>query len=466
MAFYTRETLPELLAEATDKSAAAYLFVGDRFLCQQASAQLEKKFLANGGMVHALDGESEDPARTISRLRSFSLLPGHQLYRISDTRLFYSKKVAKSLWSRIVAAKNENKPDTAARHLRSMMTACGLDPSKPEDDPAELGSHAWKKHFDFPHPGGDLSWLTVLLTRGLKESSTAPKTSGQDPAALLQETLEAGIPTKNILLLLAEEVDKRKRFYKYLKDRQVVVDLSVDKGAGSKAQKAQKTVLMDLINTTLKRMGKTMAPGVVEQLLDRVGFYPVAVVMETEKLCLSLGSRKQIKQEDLDDLVGRTRQEALFELTGAIGRQQLAASLAVIVRLLDNQVHPLAVIATLRNYARKLLLFKVLQQQHIYGYTPGMPANLFQRQCLPALKKNSRWKQELSGHPYALYMQFNTASNFPSTRLQQWLQLILQAEGRLKGSPFAPLTVLQHLVLSMLLVDGHNVGNAGETASG
>lgn len=456
MAFYTKENLPELLAGVTDSPACAYLFVGDRFLCRQASAQLEKKLLTDGGTVHALDGESENPARIISRLRSFSLLPGRQLYRINDTRLFYSKKVAKSLWSRIIAAKTENKPDTAARHLRSMMTACGLEPSNPEDNPAELGSHAWKKYFDFPHPGGDLSWITPLLSRGLKESSTAPKTSGQDPAALLQETLEAGIPTENILLLLAEEVDKRKRFYKYLKDRQVVVDLSVDKGAGSKAQKAQKSVLMELINTTLKEMGKTMAPGVTEQLLDRVGFYPVAVVMETEKLCLSLGRRNQIEQKDLNALVGRTRQEALFELTGAIGKQQLATSLAITARLLDNQVHPLAVIATLRNYARKLLLFKVLQQQRVYGYTPGMQANLFQRQCLPAMKNNSRWKQELSGHPYALYMQFKTASKFSSARLQQWLQLILQAEERLKGSPFAPLTVLQHLVLSMLLFDGHN----------
>lgn len=452
MTLYTREKLPQLLRDTAKQPAGVYLFIGDRYLCRQAATQLENTLLAGGGTVHALDGENEDPATIASRLRSFSLLPGRQLYRITDTRLFYSKKVAKSLWSRVVAARADNKPDTAARHLRSMMTACGLDPASADDDPAKLSAQAWKKQFDFPHPGGDLSWISSLLTQVAKKPPTTSTTSAQDPLIHLQQTLESGIPGNNILLLLAEEVDKRKRFYKYLKDKQVVIDLSVDTGSGSKAKKIQKTVLVDLINSTLREMGKTMAPAIMDQLLDRVGFYPVAVVMETEKLCLSLGKRERIEQQDLDALIGRTRQEAMFELTGAIGNHQLAQAIAITVHLLDNQVHPLAIIATLRNFTRKLLLFNVLQQQPQYGVTPGISANLFQRQCLPALKENSRWQQELTGHPYALYMQFITASKFSTAGIKQWLQLILQAEKRLKGSPLDPLTVLLHLLLSMLFI--------------
>ncbi len=453
MAVFTREKLSDLLAMASQQSSVVYLFIGDRFLCRQASTQLEDVLLADGGTVHALDGENEDPATTVSRLQSFSLLPGRQIYRISDSRLFHSKKVAKALWTRVVSAQSENKPETAARHLRAMMTSCGLNPANPDDDPVKLTAGEWKKLFDFPHPDGDISWITRLLTVETKEKTGAV---GKDPAALLEKALESGIAKNNILILLAEEVDKRKRFYKYLKKHQVIVDLSVDKGAGSKAQKVQRGVLVELMTTTVREMGKTMAPQVMDQLLERVGFYPVAVVMETEKLCLSLGKRKRIELADLNALIGRTRQEALFELTGAISDRQPGLALTIAGRLLDNQIHPLAIIATLRNYARKLLLFKVLQQQPQYGYTPGMPANIFQHQCLPALKNNSRWKQELSGHPYALYMQFTTASKFSATRLQSWLQLILSAERRLKGSPIDPLTIIHHLLLSMLISQEHD----------
>ena len=457
MAVFTREKLPDLLATARQQPSTVYLFVGDRFLCRQACARLEEVLLADGGTVHALDGENEAPATTVSRLQSFSLLPGRQIYRISDTRLFHSKKVAKGLWTRVVSALGDNKPETAARHLRAMMTSCGLDPASFDDDPAKLKAGEWKQRFDFPHPGGDLSWVTGLLKEETNKKTAAAGTADREPAALLRKALESGVAKNNILILLAEEVDKRIKFYKYLKKNQVIVDLSVDRGTGSKAQKVQRGVLVELITTTVREMGKTMAPQVMDQLLDRIGFYPVAVVMETEKLCLSLGERNRIELNDLNALIGRTRQEALFELTGAIGDRQPARALTIAGHLLNNQVHPLAIIATLRNYARKLLLFKVLQLQPQYGYTPGMPANNFQRQCLPALKNQSRWKQELSGHPYALYMQFATASGFSVTRLQDWLQLILRAEQRLKGSPLDPLTVLHHLLLSMLITHDHDV---------
>ncbi|RUM34974.1 MAG: hypothetical protein DSY58_07585 [Desulfobulbus sp.] len=209
-------------------------------------------------------------------------------------------------------------------------------------------------------------------------------------------------------------------------------------------------VLQDQVNQILKRMNKTMAPQVAAQLFERVGFHPVAVVMEMEKLALYVGEASRITVEDLNAVVGRTRQEALFELTQAIGDKKLDQALIIASRLQENSIHALAIIATLRNFARKLLLFSALQSQKEYGVFPGMAPQVFQQQCLPALKKNDRWKNELSGHPYAVNMQFKTAAGFSMTTLQSWLPLILEAEMRLKGSPIAPETVIQHLILSML----------------
>jgi len=194
-----------------------------------------------------------------------------------------------------------------------------------------------------------------------------------------------------------------------------------------------------------------MPPKVAGQLFERVGFHPVAVVMETEKLALYVGDAKQITLDDLNSVVGRTRQEALFELTHAIGQKDLETALLIASRLQENGIHGLAVLATLRNYTRTLLLFRALQDQEEYGVQTNMPPKVFQQQCLPGLKKNERWKKELSGHPYAVYMQFKTASAFSLSLLTSWSQLVLAAEMRLKGSPIDADTVLQHLLLSMLL---------------
>ncbi len=451
MPVYTRDKLEPLYREAEKNPHTLYLLIGDRFLCRETAGRLEKALLAGGGTVHSIDGEEEDPARTTSRLRSFSLLPGRQIYRITDTRLFHSKKIAGSLWKRILKARAENQTETAARNLLAMLAAGGLDPSHSDSDPAGLSPAEWKKCFDFAHPGGDLSWTTALLAGAPPATEKGAGGSNNDPAATLQEVLEAGIPKNNLLVLLAEEVDKRKRLYKYIKEHQVVIDLSVEQGASSRAKKAQKSVLSELVAKTLNEMEKTMAAGVMEQLFDRVGFYPVAVVMETEKLCLSVGDRQQIRMQDLDGIVGRTRQEALFELTGAIGNRQLGQALVTCERLLNNGIHPLAIVATLRNSVRTLLLFKSLQEQPEYGYSIGMQANVFQQQCLPKLKEQQRWKQELSGHPYAVFMQFKTAASFPLALLTSWLQQILKTEQRLKGSPLEPLTVLQHLLITILV---------------
>jgi DNA polymerase-3 subunit delta len=97
-----------------------------------------------------------------------------------------------------------------------------------------------------------------------------------------------------------------------------------------------------------------------------------------------------------------------------------------------------------------MLLFRALQELPEVGYNASMSPALFQQQCLPRLKNNPQWKKELSGHPYAVYMKFKTASAFKLSTLKNWMALILQADFRLKGSPVASDTVISNLIINML----------------
>ncbi len=446
MPLYSRESLPELFKQAGSAPTQVYLFFGERYLCRNAVEQLEQVLLQNGGTVHAIDGDREDSTTTLAKVRGYSLLPGRQLYRVVDTRLFHSKQVAKNIWERAQKAQTAGKPEQAARALRAFIESGGLSASS-DNDLQAMGAGEWQQCFGFAKPGGDLSWTSPLL---LDDQGSSAGSTATDPAEALMTVVKSGLPPANILLLLAEDVDKRKKLFKHLKEEQSIVDLSVESGSGAKAQKVQKAVLQELVQQTLAEQEKTLAPGLMDLLFERVGFHPVAVAMELRKVMTYVGERRQINRDDLDLLVGRTRQEALFELTGALSAGNLAQAMQIGARLQENGIHPLAVVATLRNYVRTLMLFRALLEQPEIGFQPSMPAAAFQNTCLVRLKEKEQWKKELSGHPFALYMQFKTASGFTLTTLAGWLQLLLKAELRLKGSPVAAETVLQHLLFSML----------------
>ncbi len=112
-------------------------------------------------------------------------------------------------------------------------------------------------------------------------------------------------------------------------------------------------------------------------------------------------------------------------------------------------MHGLVIVASLRNYTRKHLLFKAMQLSSSPQWRHGMQLREFQQKYLPMLKENDAWQPHLSAHPYALFLGFTKAAEFSSGALKLRLKRILQAEYRLKGSPVPQKIVLEELVFSL-----------------
>jgi DNA polymerase-3 subunit delta len=440
----------ELLSRIQDGSfsfeSQICLFFGERFLCKEAADLTQNKLLElQAGAVHTVDGDGEDPGQTLARLMSFSLLPGRQIYRVSNSRIFHSKTVVSEIWTKATQSFQAGRPGPALRHLQAMAQAVDLKIDSPTPL-SEITQKEWKKIFTFDKPGESLAWADSLLT-GSQEISKVNKTNLVERYT---EAFDKGLPNGNILLLTAETVDKRQRLFTYIKKNGIIVDCSVASGANAAAQTEQKTVLKEMMQKTLREFEKKIDPRAVEIFFERVGFHPVAVVTETEKLAHFVGDRPIITINDLETMVARNREDALYELTDAFSKRQAGRTLNILSRLLEQGFHGLAILATMRNFLRKQLIYRSLQMQPSPAWRRGMNAKEFQSHYLPALKAQGEWSELLKGHPYALFMSFTKASEYSCSGLKRWLTMLLDAEFRLKGSPLPPQLVLEELFVSML----------------
>ena len=441
--------LPPLLADLQrQEPPQVCLCIGERYLAREAADLLQQAIVAAApATVHNIDGDLEDPATTLARLTSFSLLPGRQIFRVGDSRIFQSKVTAASIWNRAVQAKEGGHPEAALRPLLALLQIGGisLDSATPFTD---IAPDQWQTAFGFARPAGDLSWADSLAAGAARGTGAGGKEAGI--ADRYVAVIEKGLPPPNILILTVEEADRRQKLFTTIKKHGLIVDCAVAAGSGAAAQGEQRDVLRRLVQQTLDEFGKKIEPRALDLFFERVGFQPVAVVMETEKLALYADDRPLITVADLEAMVGRSREDALFELTDAFGKGQAGRTLEILNRLQDSGTHGLAILATMRNYLRRLLIFRSLQLRPEPRWYSGMNARQFQNDYLPALKDSGEWPELFKGHPYALFMSYTTAAGFSCRVLRDLLEMLLAAEYRLKGSPLPPRLVLEELFLAML----------------
>lgn len=454
MPTYKRQEVPKLLkAIQAGEAVPVYLVFGERYLCQEVANDLANQLLPEEGARAAglknIDGDQEDVAATINLLKTYSLFGGRQVLRVMDSKILFSKVVAKALWDKAQKAYAAKDATRARRTLAQMLALADISLEDwDKEEVAALSATRWQSLFGFAKPE-DLAWVHELAEGQVGTPST--QNAKTDSGDMLMAVLETGVPKGNFLILVAEAADKRKKLYKYLDKHCAVIDLTVDTGMTTAARKDQEALIRELVNKTLAEFGKKMEPRALPVLMERVGFQPLAVVMETEKLALACEAADTITLADLNAMVGRTREEALYELNEAVGNRDLPESLRILGRLRENGVFPLVVVAALRNFLRKLLLIRAFIEQPTPSYAEGMAYPVFQKGFLPRLKESmAEPPAAVSGHPFAVYKSFQQAERFALSRLQQGLADLLQAEYRLKGSGLPDYLVLESFLFGLL----------------
>ncbi len=242
-------------------------------------------------------------------------------------------------------------------------------------------------------------------------------------------------PQRKILILELEslKLDRQdKAIFKDICTKARLLDLS-----GS-----SKSDVRQIIYSWLKDAGKKIEFNALDLFCEQVGEQDlVAIKNEVEKLISLIGEKKVITLEDIETVVVRHRQEALFELTQAIGEKDFKRCLISFYWLIDQGIHPLAIITSLSLYIKRLALIReVIEANRLHQHSTTMrylDFNKFKKQIWPLITEY--YNEELPDilknfKPYAQYKLFMAALNFSLKRLLNVLVELSRLDIELKSS--------------------------------
>jgi DNA polymerase-3 subunit delta len=471
--------LDRLLA-ATPRQALApvWLIHGEELLVRQAVDAVVARILEaiDGFNLEVLDGAAVDAGAAIARVNTYGLLPGAKVVVLQNTRAFQSRADGGRLFENARRAFAEGDLPAAARALAAALALENLAP----EELGEGGGGALPAGWD---AGDDPRWLAALLAH---VRATPPEArSAGDEAARLEAALERGFPAGHHLILTADLVDRRRSLYARIEAGGVVVDCTVPAGERKADREAQAEALQRQVRAVLDPRGKRLDRAGFAALCAATGFNLGIFTRNLEILADFVGRREEIRAEDVAAALPRTRRDPLFEFTNAVTDRRWEPAVGLMARLLENEMHPLQVLAAIANQVRRLLAVRgLLERPAGSGWVPGMSFEAFRAQVLPQVAAGDRellaqaeaWDRALAGdappagrraskakakaagdlvlaknpaNAFPLYQLFKKAERFTREELEQALIRLSDADLALKSSTVGPRLALERVVWAL-----------------
>jgi len=299
----------------------------------------------------------------------------------------------------------------------------------------------------------------------------------------LEKALGRGFPEHHFLIMTTSRADRRKALFRRIQSTGLVVDCSVPSGSRMADKKQQSAVLRTTMEQVLSRHQKGIDGQGFNLLVERTGFDPAAFADNLEKLVAYTGKRQRITSRDVDFLVTRSKQDAVFELTNAVADKNSQKAFFYLKSLSDAGFHPLQIAAALINQMRKLLVVKAFVEKEKRGPSPcwsrGMDFNRFKTQTLPGIvKADTALKEKIEGftlesgageeiggskkkaatdlfiasnpnNPYPVYHLFLKSDNFSLQQLINALMDLSTIDVKLKSSAGDPMVLLEHFIMGI-----------------
>lgn len=305
--------------------------------------------------------------------------------------------------------------------------------------------------------------------------------SASDLERLSSLVANPGLPSNHYLILMADDIDKRRKAYKSLEENGWVVDCSIADGTRKADQEEQEKIFQSVTDQVLSFAGKTIQKQAFHLLLELTGADLELFTGNLEKLIVFTGGRNAISSDDVHTLISRDRKDPIFKLTNALMDKDLNSGLFFLDSMLKSNTHPLQILKLLENQIRKLLLVKYGALMISSGgkklnfKTIGF--NAFKQTVLPGLmafdsdiksqmdawhhifqdeagkgKTNTAADLLLASNPqnaYPVFQVFQKSENFLLQELKQIIAFLSDLDFRLKSSSLDAKTALEFFIMKI-----------------
>lgn len=225
--------------------------------------------------------------------------------------------------------------------------------------------------------------------------------SGLFKASSEMGELLAGIPDSTILLFVENEIDKRNKLYKLVKDRGTISEMN---GLDEKNLKLFVVSLMD-------QERKKITEATVSYLLDKTGSDMENIRNEAEKLIAYTMDRPIVTTDDVDAVVTTQITGKIFQMIDAIGSRQQRKALEMYYDLLSVREKPMSI------------LFLIIRHFNIMLQVKNMQGLGF---------SSSAISEKAGIPPFAVSKYVGQAKNFSTKRLKDALEFGSDIEEQIK----------------------------------
>lgn len=301
----------------------------------------------------------------------------------------------------------------------------------------------------------------------------------------LNDFIGKGIPKNHYLILTTSLIDKRKKIYKAIADKGLIIDCSVAQGARKADQDEQRAVLKNVAGQILSKSKKTIDKQAFHALVDLTGFNLDLLFQNLEKLIAYSGKAMMISITDVRAVVKRDKKDPIFNLTNAFIAKDVKNALFYLNSLFNEGFHPLQILKSFENLIRKLILVKCFTQKFYENNNlkvtrkmslKNMNFNSFQQVVLPKVinhdeqlkiiiqdrdkyisNQDSKTKANkandllLAPNPknaYPVFQIFQKSENFSLKELNQALIFLGDLDYRLKSSSFDAKIAIENFIIN------------------
>jgi DNA polymerase-3 subunit delta len=374
---------------------------------------------------------------------------------VNDSKAFVSKESLARLVSRSIEAWREGKLEGAARWLLHAVATVGegegfLDRAAR----GEVSAPGLMRALGMEADAETAQWLREVAGHAAADKLAIPEMTGAEVAHVYEETIGRGIPSNASLILTAEVVDERRSLFKKISAVGFVIDCGV-RSRRSWDTQMDPDAARARIRQVVAEAEKGIAPDAIAGIVERTGFSMRGLESEMEKLLLYVGSRPVIALTDVLEVLSRSREANVFDLTNALSGRDAGRALRSLRSLMAQREPMPQILGVLAGEIRSLIVARAALEQKLGGaLDTGMAFPTFQARVLPLLAKESEGDDGaaaklLAMKPFRAFNLLRAATRFPMPELVRDLETVHETDLALKTSGHPEDLLMERLLLAI-----------------